>query len=230
MLCRAMLPHPRQFLPQVRKVEPNEGLSFPLLWYAPHGADKTMEEDMLAKHLALALLGTTLIAAPALAQTNPPAGSTSSPGGRQSPRQMGARQLDDPGATGAMAGLEARRAGCLQPEQREDRRHQRTARGQQRQNPGRGGRRRRVPRHWRARCGDPVRPDQVRERATGGGDHRHPMAARHRSECPGTPRAPATATAPAAPGPARPRRPPPARWPRIAPPTMQPARLRIMRC
>jgi sporulation protein YlmC with PRC-barrel domain len=35
-----------------------------------------MEEDMLAKHLALALLGTTLIAAPALAQTNPPAGST----------------------------------------------------------------------------------------------------------------------------------------------------------
>jgi len=35
-----------------------------------------MEEDMLGKHLALALLGTTLITAPALAQTNPPAGST----------------------------------------------------------------------------------------------------------------------------------------------------------
>jgi sporulation protein YlmC with PRC-barrel domain len=34
---------------------------------------------MLAKHLALALLGTTLIAAPALAQTNPPAGSTTAP-------------------------------------------------------------------------------------------------------------------------------------------------------
>jgi sporulation protein YlmC with PRC-barrel domain len=38
-----------------------------------------MEEDMLAKHLALALLGTTLMAAPALAQTNPPAGSTAAP-------------------------------------------------------------------------------------------------------------------------------------------------------
>jgi sporulation protein YlmC with PRC-barrel domain len=38
-----------------------------------------MEDDMLAKHLALALLGTTLIAAPALAQTNPPAGSTTAP-------------------------------------------------------------------------------------------------------------------------------------------------------
>jgi len=38
-----------------------------------------MEEDMLGKHLALALLGTTLIAAPALAQTNPPAGSTTAP-------------------------------------------------------------------------------------------------------------------------------------------------------
>ena len=34
---------------------------------------------MLAKHLALALLGTTLIVAPALAQTNPPAGSTTAP-------------------------------------------------------------------------------------------------------------------------------------------------------
>jgi sporulation protein YlmC with PRC-barrel domain len=38
-----------------------------------------MEEDMLAKHLALALLGTTLIAAPALAQTNQPTGSTTAP-------------------------------------------------------------------------------------------------------------------------------------------------------
>jgi len=44
-----------------------------------------MEEDMLGKHLALALLGTTLIAAPALAQTNPPAGSTAA-----SPAQIGA--------------------------------------------------------------------------------------------------------------------------------------------
>jgi sporulation protein YlmC with PRC-barrel domain len=34
---------------------------------------------MLGKHLALALLGTTLIAAPALAQTNPPTGSTTAP-------------------------------------------------------------------------------------------------------------------------------------------------------
>jgi hypothetical protein len=50
--------------------------SSPLLWYAPHGATKTMEEDMLGKHFVLALLGTTLITAQALAQTNPPAGST----------------------------------------------------------------------------------------------------------------------------------------------------------
>ncbi len=34
---------------------------------------------MLTKHLMLALLGTALIAAPALAQTNPPAGSTAAP-------------------------------------------------------------------------------------------------------------------------------------------------------
>jgi sporulation protein YlmC with PRC-barrel domain len=34
-----------------------------------------MEEDVLLKRLALPLLGTTLMAAPALAQTNPPAGS-----------------------------------------------------------------------------------------------------------------------------------------------------------
>jgi sporulation protein YlmC with PRC-barrel domain len=38
-----------------------------------------MEEDMLGKHLAMALLGTTLITAPALAQTNPPAASTPAP-------------------------------------------------------------------------------------------------------------------------------------------------------
>jgi sporulation protein YlmC with PRC-barrel domain len=50
-----------------------------------------MEEDMLAKHLALALLGTTLIAAPALAQTNQPAGSTTPPpaGSTAAPAQMG---------------------------------------------------------------------------------------------------------------------------------------------
>src|SRR3954465_7687084 len=35
-----------------------------------------MEEDMFSKSLALALLGTALISAPALAQTSPPAGST----------------------------------------------------------------------------------------------------------------------------------------------------------
>jgi sporulation protein YlmC with PRC-barrel domain len=35
-----------------------------------------MEEGMLARHLKLALLGTALIAAPALAQTNPPASTT----------------------------------------------------------------------------------------------------------------------------------------------------------
>ncbi|MGF9758278.1 PRC-barrel domain-containing protein [Microvirga sp. 0TCS3.31] len=46
---------------------------------------------MLAKHLALALLGTTLIAAPALAQTNQPAGSTTPPpaGSTAAPAQMG---------------------------------------------------------------------------------------------------------------------------------------------
>lgn len=45
---------------------------------------------MLAKHLALALLGTTLIAATALAQTNPPAGSTTAPpaGSTAAPAQM----------------------------------------------------------------------------------------------------------------------------------------------
>jgi hypothetical protein len=50
-----------------------------------------MEEDMLTKHLALALLGTTLIAFPALAQTNPPAGSTTAPpaGSTAAPAQMG---------------------------------------------------------------------------------------------------------------------------------------------
>jgi sporulation protein YlmC with PRC-barrel domain len=75
MLSKAMPLHLRQFLPH-KKIEPNEGFSSPLLWYAPHGATKTTEEDMLGKHFALALLGTTLITAPALAQTNPPAGST----------------------------------------------------------------------------------------------------------------------------------------------------------
>ena len=45
----------------------------------------------MRKHLALALLGTTLIAAPALAQTNPPAGSTTAPpaGSTAAPAQMG---------------------------------------------------------------------------------------------------------------------------------------------
>jgi sporulation protein YlmC with PRC-barrel domain len=49
-----------------------------------------MEEDMFVKHLALALLGTTLIAAPALAQTSPPAGSTTAPpaGSTAAPAQM----------------------------------------------------------------------------------------------------------------------------------------------
>jgi hypothetical protein len=41
--------------------------------------ERPMEEHMFAKHLALALLATTLIAAPALAQTSPPAGSTTAP-------------------------------------------------------------------------------------------------------------------------------------------------------
>jgi sporulation protein YlmC with PRC-barrel domain len=47
---------------------------------------------MFAKHLALALLGTTLIAAPALAQTSPPAGSTTAPpaGSTAAPAPMNA--------------------------------------------------------------------------------------------------------------------------------------------
>ena len=50
-----------------------------------------MEEDMLMKHLVWPLLCTTLIAAPALAQTNPPAGSTTAPpaGSTAAPAQMG---------------------------------------------------------------------------------------------------------------------------------------------
>jgi sporulation protein YlmC with PRC-barrel domain len=50
-----------------------------------------MEEDMLGKHLAMALLATTLITAPALAQTNQPAGSTAAPpaGSTAAPTQMG---------------------------------------------------------------------------------------------------------------------------------------------
>src|SRR5829696_4663800 len=39
-------------------------------------SNQTMEERMLAKHLTLALLGTALLAAPALTQTSQPAGST----------------------------------------------------------------------------------------------------------------------------------------------------------
>src|SRR5215217_7647261 len=38
--------------------------------------EHSMEEGMLTKHLKFALLGTALLAVPALAQTNPPAGST----------------------------------------------------------------------------------------------------------------------------------------------------------
>jgi hypothetical protein len=51
-----------------------------------------MEDDMLAKHLTLVLLGTTLIAAPALAQTNPPTGSTTTPpaASMAAPAQMNA--------------------------------------------------------------------------------------------------------------------------------------------
>jgi sporulation protein YlmC with PRC-barrel domain len=50
-----------------------------------------MEEDMLTKHLVWPLLCTTLIAAPALAQTNQPAGSTTAPpaGSTAAPAQMG---------------------------------------------------------------------------------------------------------------------------------------------
>ena len=57
-----------------KKVGPNGGLRPPLFLYARHGANNTMEEDMLGRRLALALLGTTLISAPAMAQTNQPAG------------------------------------------------------------------------------------------------------------------------------------------------------------
>lgn len=79
MLCKPMRrPNPCQFLP-LKKVKPNEGLSFPLFFYALHGADNPMEKDMIAKHLVLALLGTTLMAGPVLAQANPPAGSTAAP-------------------------------------------------------------------------------------------------------------------------------------------------------
>jgi sporulation protein YlmC with PRC-barrel domain len=54
--------------------------------------ERLMEEHMIAKHLALALLGTTLIAAPALAQTSPPAGSATAPpaGSTAAPAQMNA--------------------------------------------------------------------------------------------------------------------------------------------
>jgi sporulation protein YlmC with PRC-barrel domain len=49
-----------------------------------------MEEDMLAKHLTLVFLGTTLIAAPAVAQTTQPTGSTTAPpaGSMAAPAQM----------------------------------------------------------------------------------------------------------------------------------------------
>jgi sporulation protein YlmC with PRC-barrel domain len=72
------------------KIEPNEELSLTLSLCAPFGANKTVEEDMLAKHLALALVGTTLIATPALAQTSPPASSTAAPpaGSTSAPAQM----------------------------------------------------------------------------------------------------------------------------------------------
>jgi sporulation protein YlmC with PRC-barrel domain len=43
-----------------------------------------MEKDMFAKHLALALLGTTLVAAPVLAQTNQPASSSAPASGQTS--------------------------------------------------------------------------------------------------------------------------------------------------
>jgi sporulation protein YlmC with PRC-barrel domain len=54
--------------------------------------ERLMEEHMIAKHLGLALLGTTLIAAPALAQTSPPAGSATAPpaGSTAAPAQMNA--------------------------------------------------------------------------------------------------------------------------------------------
>src|SRR5215217_1486642 len=41
--------------------------------------ERPMEEPMFAKHLALALLGTTLMAGPVLAQASPPTGSTAAP-------------------------------------------------------------------------------------------------------------------------------------------------------
>src|SRR5215210_3644772 len=51
-----------------------------------------MEEHMLTKHLAFALLGTALLAAPALAQTNPPAAApapTASPNTAAPPMASG---------------------------------------------------------------------------------------------------------------------------------------------
>ncbi len=62
-----------------QKAGPNGRLRLPLVLYEPHGPNKTMEEDMLSKHLALAFLGTVLAAAPALAQTNQPAGTMPAP-------------------------------------------------------------------------------------------------------------------------------------------------------
>src|SRR5215212_8528432 len=59
-----------------------------------------MEEHMLAKHLTGALFGTALIAAPALAQTTPPAGTSAPASGTNQPAVTTTAPASGPMTTG----------------------------------------------------------------------------------------------------------------------------------
>src|SRR5215216_4531889 len=61
---------------------------------------QTEEEHMLAKHLTWALFGTALIAAPALAQTTPPAGTSAPASGTNQPAVTTTAPASGPMTTG----------------------------------------------------------------------------------------------------------------------------------
>jgi sporulation protein YlmC with PRC-barrel domain len=99
MLCRAMPLNLTRF--PHHQLSENEMSQFPVdSVCAAWRRNKPMEEHMLAKHLTWALFGTALIAAPALAQTNPPAGTSAPASGTNQPAVTTTAPASGPMTTG----------------------------------------------------------------------------------------------------------------------------------